>query len=109
MGAVPAPGVTHFPPLVLPDDHMKDVFRWARVALIASSSWSHAFLSEASDFLPDANPDREMFQHIEDNKPSAWREVAFDQVEAAREQKSHVVLSCRWRRASWRVPRVALN
>jgi hypothetical protein len=37
--------------------------------------------------LPDANRDREMFQFIEDNKPSAWRVAAFDQVEAAGEQK----------------------
>jgi hypothetical protein len=56
----------------------------SRVALIASSSWSHAFLNEKSHFLlPDTTRDRELFSLLVDDKPAAWRDVSLDEVERA--------------------------
>jgi hypothetical protein len=56
----------------------------SRVALIASSSWSHAFLNEKSHFvLPDTDRDRELFGLLKDGKPGAWRDVTLAEVEDA--------------------------
>ena len=56
----------------------------SRVALVASSSWSHAFLNEASHFLlPDTARDRELFAQLHGDKPGAWRDVTLEQVEQA--------------------------
>lgn len=55
-----------------------------RVALLASSSWSHAFLNEASQFLlPDTERDRELFELLNGDKPGAWRDITLDEVERA--------------------------
>jgi hypothetical protein len=55
-----------------------------RVALIASSSWSHAFLNEASHFLlPDIVRDRELYQLLRDDQVGEWRRVSLDEVERA--------------------------
>ena len=54
------------------------------MALVASSSWSHAFLNEASRFLlPDTTRDRELFAQLNGDKPSAWRDVTLAEVEQA--------------------------
>ncbi|MDT7569700.1 MAG: hypothetical protein QOC67_5709 [Pseudonocardiales bacterium] len=54
----------------------------SRVALVASSSWSHAFLYEDSHFLlPDTARDRELFQLLAGDKPSAWRDITLAEVE----------------------------
>ncbi|BBZ70437.1 extradiol ring-cleavage dioxygenase [Mycobacterium paraseoulense] len=56
----------------------------SRVALVASSSWSHAFLNEASHFLlPDTVRDRELFELLKGDKPGAWRDVTLEEVERA--------------------------
>lgn len=56
----------------------------SRVALVASSSWSHAFLYEDSHFLlPDTQRDRELYQLLVDDKPAAWRDVTLAEVEKA--------------------------
>ncbi|MFZ2176093.1 MAG: hypothetical protein WAW17_19040, partial [Rhodococcus sp. (in: high G+C Gram-positive bacteria)] len=55
----------------------------SRVALIASSSWSHAFLNEQTHFLlPDTARDRELFELL-GKKPAAWRDVTLEEVERA--------------------------
>jgi hypothetical protein len=47
-----------------------------RVALIASSSWSHAFLNEAGDYLmPNLEADRSLYELLEAGQLRHWREV----------------------------------
>ena len=48
-----------------------------RVALVASSSWSHAFLTEKNHFLwPDIESDRAMFKALQAGDYDAWGRVS---------------------------------
>jgi hypothetical protein len=55
-----------------------------RVALIASSSWSHAFLTEKHHYLyPDHPADRHLYQALVDGEYDVWRRRTLAQVEDA--------------------------
>ena len=55
--------------------------RW-RVALIASSSWSHAFMTRKHSFLyPDTAADRALFESLKSGDYAAWRAITLDQIE----------------------------
>jgi hypothetical protein len=55
-----------------------------RVALISSSSWSHAFLTEKNHWLwPDTVSDRARFEELRDGRFARWRELTTPDVEAA--------------------------
>ena len=59
-----------------------------RVALVASSSWSHAFLTEKNHFLwPDIESDRAMFEALQAGDYDAWGRVSTPQIEAAGQQE----------------------
>ena len=59
-----------------------------RVALIASSSWSHAFLTDKHDKLwPDQESDRARFEEFQAGDYDAWRRVTTSQIEAAGQQE----------------------
>ena len=59
-----------------------------RVALVASSSWSHAFLTEKNHFLwPDIESDRTMFEALQSGDYDAWGRVSTPQIEAAGQQE----------------------
>ena len=59
-----------------------------RVALVASSSWSHAFLTEKNHFLwPDIDSDRAMFEALQAGDYDAWKDVSTPQIEAAGQQE----------------------
>ena len=53
-----------------------------RVALMASSSWSHAFLTRKNDYLyPDTDADRRLFKALQAGDYAAWRATTLKQVE----------------------------
>jgi len=55
-----------------------------RVAMIASSSWSHAFLTAKNDgIFPDHPSDRARLAELRDGRIGCWRELATAQLEAA--------------------------
>ncbi len=55
-----------------------------RVALIASSSWSHANLTEKNDFLyPDIPSDRARFEDLENGDFKGWGDINIKQIEDA--------------------------
>jgi hypothetical protein len=55
-----------------------------RVALIASSSWSHAFLTPRTGYLhPDIEADRARFAELRDGRLERWRDLAWHDIEAA--------------------------
>jgi hypothetical protein len=59
-----------------------------RVALIASSSWSHAFLTKKHSYLyPDTAADRALFEALKAADYSAWRATTLAQVEDAGQQE----------------------
>jgi hypothetical protein len=59
-----------------------------RVALIASSSWSHAFLTPKNHFLyPDNAGDRARFDELSSGKLNRWRELTTAQIEDAGQQE----------------------
>jgi hypothetical protein len=59
-----------------------------RVALIASSSWSHAFLTEKNYWLyPDVESDRARFEELRDGDYAAWRRITTPQIEDAGQQE----------------------
>src|SRR5262249_28929931 len=59
-----------------------------RVALIASSSWSHAFLTERNNWLyPDVAADRARFQELEGDRLERWAELTTAEIEAAGQQE----------------------
>jgi hypothetical protein len=54
----------------------------ARVALIASGSWSHAFLSPRTHFLyPDLEADRLLFTALRDGDYDTWRDYPLSAIE----------------------------
>jgi len=55
-----------------------------RVVLMASSSWSHAFLTEKNNFLyPDLESDRALLEQLRAGEYNAWRDLSLHQMEAA--------------------------
>ena len=59
-----------------------------RVALIASSSWSHAFLTAKNHYLwPDIESDRARFEELRNGNYDAWGRVSTDSIEAAGQQE----------------------
>jgi len=55
-----------------------------RVALIASASWSHAFLSPTNGYLwADVDADREMFEALRDGRYDVWRNRSLAAIEQA--------------------------
>ena len=59
-----------------------------RVAMIASSSWSHAFLTEKTTWLhPDMEGDRARFEELRRADWSAWRNLTTAQIEASGQQE----------------------
>ncbi len=59
-----------------------------RVALIASSSWSHAFLTEKHHWLyPDIESDRARFEEMKSGDYQAWGCISTEQVEDAGQQE----------------------
>jgi hypothetical protein len=59
-----------------------------RVALIASSSWSHAFLTPKNHYLyPDNAGDRARFDELASGKITRWRELTTPEIEDAGQQE----------------------
>ena len=55
-----------------------------RVALVGSSSWSHAFLTEKNHFIfPDVAADRRRFEELVSGDYAAWRDVDLATLEDA--------------------------
>jgi hypothetical protein len=59
-----------------------------RVALVASSSWSHAFMTRKHSFLyPDTPADRVLFEALKAGDYAAWRATTLAQVEESGQQE----------------------
>src|SRR5262249_29982568 len=59
-----------------------------RVALVASSSWSHAFMTRKHTFLyPDTAADRVLFEALKAGDYAAWRNWTIEQVEESGQQE----------------------
>jgi hypothetical protein len=59
-----------------------------RVALLASSGWSHAFLTAKNHYLyPDTPADRRMYEHLRDGNYDAWRSYTADAIEDSGQQE----------------------
>ena len=59
-----------------------------RVAMVASSSWSHAFLTEKNNFLwPDIESDRARFEELSSGNYAAWADVSTAMIEEAGQQE----------------------
>ena len=59
-----------------------------RVALIGSSSWSHAFLTPKNYWLyPDVESDRARFEELKAGDYDAWRRISTAQIEDAGQQE----------------------
>ncbi|MEC8958812.1 MAG: extradiol ring-cleavage dioxygenase, partial [Chloroflexota bacterium] len=59
-----------------------------RVALVGSSSWSHAFLTPKNHWLwPDVESDRARFEELRDGDYDAWKRISTDQIEDAGQQE----------------------
>ena len=59
-----------------------------RVALIGSSSWSHAFLTAKTHWIePDVASDRARFEELRDGRYARWRELSTAQLEDAGQQE----------------------
>jgi hypothetical protein len=59
-----------------------------RVALVASSSWSHAFLTPKNHYLyPDNASDRARFDELCSGKLARWRELSTAEIEDAGQQE----------------------
>ncbi|HYC44651.1 MAG TPA: hypothetical protein VED01_04105, partial [Burkholderiales bacterium] len=59
-----------------------------RVVLMASSSWSHAFLTEKNHWIhPDLDADRALLAQLRAGNYGAWRDTPLAQMEAAGQQE----------------------
>ena len=59
-----------------------------RVVLMASSSWSHAFLTEKNHWIyPDLEADRVLLEHLRAGDYAKWRDTPLAQMEAAGQQE----------------------
>jgi hypothetical protein len=62
-----------------------------RVAVIGSSSWSHAFLTRKHNYLhPDVEADRQRLEEIRDGKLRQWRDLDPDEI---RNSGQHEILN----------------
>jgi hypothetical protein len=53
-----------------------------RVALVGSSSWSHAFLAAKNDYLfPDVEADRKLYGHMVAGRYDEWKRITNDEIE----------------------------
>ena len=60
-----------------------------RIALIASSSWSHAFMTSHLSFLhPDHVADRRLFKALQDGDYATWRGTTLAEIEHAGQQEA---------------------
>jgi hypothetical protein len=58
------------------------------VALLASSGWSHAFLTGKNYYLyPDTPADRQMYDHLQNGNYDAWRDYSGLAVEDSGQQE----------------------
>ena len=59
-----------------------------RVVLMASSSWSHAFLTEKNHLIyPDLEADRVLLEHLRVGDYAKWRDTPLAQMEASGQQE----------------------
>ena len=59
-----------------------------RVVIMASSGWSHAFLTEKNHRIyPDFESDRALLEHLRSGNYNAWRDTPLAQMEAAGQQE----------------------
>ena len=59
-----------------------------RVVLMASSSWSHAFLTEKNHLLyPDLEADRILLEHLRKGEYTKWRDVPLQAIEESGDQE----------------------
>ena len=59
-----------------------------RVVLMASSSWSHAFLTEKNGWAyPDLEADRALLEHLKRGDYLKWKDVELSQIEASGQQE----------------------
>jgi hypothetical protein len=59
-----------------------------RVVLMASSSWSHAFLTEKHHWIyPDLEADRTLLEQLRAGDYMKWRDLSLDQMEASGQQE----------------------
>ncbi|MBM3940482.1 MAG: extradiol ring-cleavage dioxygenase [SAR202 cluster bacterium] len=59
-----------------------------RVALVGSSSWSHAFLTEKNRWMyPDVPSDRQRFEELRTGNYLAWRNLSLGELEQAGEHE----------------------
>jgi hypothetical protein len=59
-----------------------------RVALIASSSWSHAFLTAKHHFLyPDIEADRVLYEALRAGEYDTWRKTTLAAIEESGQQE----------------------
>jgi hypothetical protein len=59
-----------------------------KVALVASGSWSHAFLTEKNDFIrPDLEHDRELFDALRRGDWERWRNTPLSEIEESGDQE----------------------
>jgi len=59
-----------------------------RIAMVGTSSWSHAFLTEKNHFVyPDVPTDRQRFEELRSGNYLAWRNLTLEQLEDAGEHE----------------------
>ncbi len=59
-----------------------------RIVLMASSSWSHAFLTEKNFWAyPDLEADRALLAHLKTGEYSKWKDVKLDDIEQSGQQE----------------------
>ncbi|HSH90784.1 MAG TPA: hypothetical protein VK996_12430 [Ramlibacter sp.] len=59
-----------------------------RVAVVGSSSWSHAFLTKKHDLLwPDVESDRERFEELRTGRQELWKNLEMSQIEDSGQQE----------------------
>jgi len=59
-----------------------------RVALVASSSWSHAFLTDKNyQLYPDIEADRRLYEALRVGDYETWRKTSLDAIEASGQQE----------------------
>lgn len=59
-----------------------------RVAIVASSGWSHAFLAGKTNFLyPDTEADRKLYEALKSGDYQVWRDYPAHEIEACGQQE----------------------
>ena len=74
-----------------------------RTVVMASSSWSHGFLTEKNYWLwPDIEADRVRYEQLRDGKQALWQEMTLEEVEAVSNQQKWDTLGAERSGAGWR-------